>query len=95
MAARSATTKNEFTYAAVTVPATAGGIVIAAANASRQVLRIANVGSQTVYLGDASVATTTGYPLLAGAEYIDVASVTAVYGIVAGTTCEVRYLEIG
>ena len=55
-----------------------------------------NNGAATVYLGDADVTTSIGYPLAAGAHFaIDLDPAEALYGIVASGTVEVRVLEAG
>jgi len=82
-----------FAPAQVTVPATAGGIVIKAVNANRQRITITNSGAATVYLGkDNTVTAATGHALLAGMA-ITLNCTSAIYGIVAAGTNLVTYLE--
>lgn len=84
------------TYNTVTVQSS-GATLILAANAWRTGMTIYNNSSVTVYIGtDSSVATSTGIPLLAGANY-DFNSWQAyrgpVYGLAASATADVRYME--
>ena len=92
-------------YGAITVPATANGIQIVAKNLSRIVLIIYNNGSNTIFLGtDNSVTISTGYPLAAGTQMVfDFAGDAdrhpfffrgELYGIVAASTEDLRYLEL-
>lgn len=82
-----------FAVAQVTVPATANGIVIKAANANRQRITITNAGASIVYLAkDDTVTATTGHALLAGMA-ITLNTTDAIYGIVAAGTNLVTYLE--
>jgi hypothetical protein len=60
------------------------------AGSMREVYRLTNVGASTIYLGGAAVTTANGYPLAAGAEFVGVGP-SAVYGIVASGTIDVRY----
>lgn len=83
------------TYAAVTVPATAGGILISAASGSRMSLAIFNTGSATLYIGsDASVTTSNGYPVPAGTSFTDSVSIDAWYGICATSTLDIRTMTV-
>lgn len=80
--------------APTTVSVTTVATLILAANGSRAVANIANVSSQTVYMGrDATVTTANGWPLAAGSNLEDRETTDAWYGIVAATTADVRPLE--
>lgn len=83
-------------YNTVTVQSS-GATVILAANTWRCGMTLYNNASVTVYIGtDASVATSTGMPMLAGAAY-DFNGFQSykgpIYGIAASATADVRYLE--
>ncbi|MHB8409828.1 MAG: hypothetical protein ACYDHY_17375 [Acidiferrobacterales bacterium] len=80
--------------APVTVSVTTAATLILAANGSRVVANIANVSTQTVYLGrDNTVTTANGWPLGAGSNMEDRETTDAWYGIVAVGTADVRPLE--
>lgn len=82
----------------VTVPATANGIVILAANTSRKGATISNPGSVTVYIQQAATGVTTsnGFGIPAGSSYnIDEPLYTgAIYGIIATGTSVVTVVEL-
>ena len=78
-------------YNAVSVGSTA--TVIKAANASRGAILIRNNGSQNIWIGPSGVTTSTGYKL-APLKMIYLRDKSAIYGIVASGTCDVRYLEV-
>lgn len=73
------------------------GTTATALNASSnqgQRIYLSNPAGQTVFLGDSTVTTTTGYGLLASTTIkIDVDPYEVVYGIVAGTTATVGVLR--
>ena len=55
--------------------------------------QVVNAGAADVFLGfDASVTTATGYKLAAGGNYLYVGQ-SALYGIVAANTVDVRYTD--
>ena len=55
-----------------------------------------NAGAVTVYLGKSDVTTANGVPLAAGAYWSEsLGTDSALYGIVASGTCEVRVRETG
>jgi hypothetical protein len=93
-----APTSTTFTPTQVTVPATANGILVLAANASRLGATITNPGTVTVYLGSAATGLTTGngFALLGGSSYnIDTPLYTgAIYGIIATSTQVVTVVEL-
>lgn len=70
-----------------------GATLIRAASASRQSLMLQNAGSFDVFIGDAAVATATGFPLAPGATLAVDKTTAAVYGISGTTGQPVRYLE--
>lgn len=77
-------------YGQVAILTTATQII--AANNSRAALLVTNEGTATVYLGDASVTTSTGFPLAAGAT-IGVPQVSALYGIAVAIGNNAGFLE--
>lgn len=84
------------TYNSVTVQSTSATLVLVA-NTWRQGLTLYNNGSVTVYIGtDSSVTSSTGIPLLAGANY-DFNGWGSykgdLYGRAASATADVRYIE--
>lgn len=82
-----------------TVTITTTATLIAANNAKRQSLMIANTSSGTVFLGpDNTVTTANGIPLLQDGNLTEDSGGTRmfmgdVYGIVAAGTSDVRYWE--
>ena len=71
---------------AVTIPATAA--------TGRIFLLVKNNGSNTVYLGDANVTSSNGYPLEAGdAVSFDLAQAVPLYGRTASGSSDVRSFE--
>ena len=84
----------------VTVGTTETAIFTATHNKTR--IRIHNVGTQTVYLGETGVTTADGFPLQddtaapGGAAELEMtlAKGDVLYGIVAATTAEVRTIVI-
>lgn len=83
-------------YNSVTVQSS-GATLVLASNTWRQGITLYNNGSVTIYIGtDASVATATGIPMLAGAAY-DFNGWQQykgpLYAIAASATADVRYLE--
>jgi len=83
-----------FTTAQVTVPATANGIQIAAANANRRRITVKNpAGGQPVYLKKDNTVTTSNGHMLDGGESIELTTTDAIFGIVAAGTQLVTTLE--
>jgi hypothetical protein len=81
---------------AISVPTTAGGIILAAADTSRYAVLIYNVGPNTIYLGrDNTVTTATGYPVPSGSSFVDTISGDAWYAIAVTGACDVRIITIG
>jgi len=83
---------------AVTVPATAGGILLASSVSDRDGVRVrvqVPSGGQTVYLGGSDVTVANGYAVATGAESHELvlARGEALYGIVAATTQAVRVIK--
>lgn len=82
----------------VTVPATANGILILAANASRKGATISNPGTVSVYIQQAATGVTisNGFGIPPGQSYnIDEPLYTgAIYGIVASATQVVTVVEL-
>lgn len=61
----------------------------------RKLLILTNNGTQTVYLGDSSVTTSNGLPLLPSSSLIIEAGETCIwYGIVPSGSCDVRVAEV-
>lgn len=87
-----------FTASQVTVPATANGIALLAANASRKGASVFNPGPSTVYMQQAATGVTTsnGFGLAAGASFTidEPLYVGALYGIVASGTQVVMVEEM-
>lgn len=88
-------TASTFTASQVTVPATANGILILAANANRKGATISNTSNVAIYISSAATGLTTsnGFAIPAGASYnIDSPIyLGALYGIVA-TATQVAYV---
>lgn len=86
------------TTAQVTVPATANGIAILAANSARLGATITNIGNQTVFFRQAATGVTVsnGTALPPGASFnIDAPLYTgAIGGIVVSGTCVVTTAEL-
>lgn len=68
-----------------------------AGHSGRQSLVVQNTGAATVYLGDATVTTSTyGYALAAGAAVsLDLGRDDVLYGVVASSTVTVSVLYLG
>jgi len=84
-------------YGSVSVVSTAGGTAIIANLSQRRNVLIYNNGTAIVYIGfDASVTTSNGIPVLPQASLelqgMFVSRKTAIYGIAASGTQDVRYL---
>lgn len=77
---------------AITVATTATQIV-GQNHATGRTVVVYNNGSATVYIGGRDVTTTNGLPLVAGAS-VPIATGSAIYGIVAASTVNVRRLEV-
>jgi hypothetical protein len=78
---------------AAAAPTTAATLIIAAS--SRRTLTLYNNGSVVVYIGGATVTSSTGFPIAAGVELaIDDPTTNAIYGITASGTGDIRYLAI-
>lgn len=70
-----------------------GGTVptaILSAAGNRDALQLYNAGADTVYMGGAAVTIANGWPLAAGEKMV-ITGPSAVYGIVASGTIDVRY----
>jgi hypothetical protein len=83
---------------AVTVPATAGGIVLATAASDRDGMDVVvevESGGQTVFLGGSDVTAATGMSVATGAKshVIKLARAESLYGIVSATTQAVRVFK--
>lgn len=82
----------------VTVPATANGILILAANASRKGATVSNAGAVSVFIQQAATGVTVsnGFEIPGGGAYnIDFPNYTgAIYGIVATGTKVVTVVEL-
>ena len=76
------------------VSITSAATAIVAARATRRSVLIINHGTTDVYIGGASVTTSTGI-LLAGTEgaAIGIGTTAAVYGIVVSSSQTVSYIE--
>ena len=79
------------TYGTISVANVATSIK--AANTGRVTLIVYNNGTQTLYLGDASVTIADGYALKIN-EYKAIEGTEQIYGIVAATTADLRYIEV-
>ena len=78
---------------AVTVAATATLLVKADGDGDEIV--VTNVGTEIVYVGAATVATTDGFPVASGgALSVDLAAGVGLYGIVSAGTEPVRVLKV-
>ena len=77
------------------VSITSAATAIVAARSTRRSVLIINHGTTDVYIGGASVTTSTGI-LLAGTEgaAIGIGTTAAVYGIVASGSQTVSYIEV-
>jgi len=83
----------DYTTSTTTVTTTAGAIP-ATALTNRRTILVYNNGSETVYLGKSTVATTTGYPLAPGDEKsFDLHDGLVLYGITESGTSDVRTME--
>ncbi len=78
----------------VTVNTTAGGVLIAAARATRREIVVTNTGTVPVYLGNSGVTTTTGHllPGIKGAS-VSLRWTGALYGKTASGSQVVTYAE--
>lgn len=77
--------------AQVTVTDSATSIV----TADRHAVTVKNLGTVPVYVGAATVTTSTGYPVNPGESLAaDIYSASALYGIVASGTCAVAVLRV-
>ena len=83
-------------HAQVSIPVTAGGTLVIAANASRKGLMIQNIGSFTMYCGNTGLSASTGWQAVAGASRVwDIIVFTgAYYCIGSGGTTTAAYEEI-
>lgn len=90
-------TSTTATATQVTVPATANGILILAANTSRKGAIISNPGSVTVYVqqGTTGVTTSNGFGIPAGSalNITNPLYTGAIYGIIASSTSVVTVVE--
>jgi hypothetical protein len=87
------TNSDEFTATQVTVATTP--TLIAAANPNRKFLEISNNGGATVFIGGATVTTTTGHGVITTGKFTMLSSIStaAIYGIVAASTNVVTVVE--
>ncbi len=65
---------------------------IVAASGHRLMLHLANADNATIFVGGASVSTTTGYPVLAPSS-ITISARDEVYGVTASGTATLSYFE--
>jgi hypothetical protein len=81
---------------AVTVPTSAGGILLSAANSAYVARTFYNLGAtNTIYLGrDNTVTTATGYPVPVNTSFTDTASTDDWYAIAGVASCDVRVVEV-
>jgi hypothetical protein len=79
-------------HGAVTVDTTAGGTQILPANSNRASIRVQNLGSAAIYVGNTGVTSATGWPIATGATD-EFKTVAALYAIAASGSCDVRYME--
>ena len=78
---------------ATTISATATAIPANAANGRKSIM-LHNAGSNTIYLGHATVTTSNGLPLEPSEKLaIDLDKEVVIYGIVATSTENIRSLE--
>ena len=82
-----------FKAVAVSVGTTAAALP-ATALTNRRALIVFNNGTITVYLGESGVTAAGGFPLLPGQSLVLETGTTAIYGITASGTVEVRVLEV-
>lgn len=81
---------------AITVPATAGGILIADGDRDHPQEVYVFVGAgQTVFIGDSTVTAAAGLPVAAGATSPPIHADSALYAIVAATTQAIVVLRQG
>lgn len=80
------------TYAYGDANPTTSATLIMAARDTRKVAQLYNDSTVTVYIGDASVTSSTGTPMEEGGS-IDMPTTAAIYGITASGTGSVRYQE--
>jgi hypothetical protein len=75
------------------VTVTTAATQVVAENTSRKLAFINNNSAVVVYIGTSGVTTTNGYPLAANGNFINVDTISALYGIVASGTADVRVFE--
>ena len=66
--------------------------LVVAADNQRLMLHLINSGDGAIYIGDVSVTTATGYPVL-GPSAITVSTRDEIYGVVASGTATIGYFE--
>ena len=83
-------------HAQVSIPVTAGGTLLIAANTSRKSLMIQNIGSFAMFCGNTGLSATTGFKVDTGASFFDDTAVFngAVYCIGSGGTTTAAYREV-
>lgn len=83
-------------HAQVSIPVTAGGTLLIAANTSRKSLLIQNIGAFAMFCGNTGLSATTGFKVDIGASFFDDTAVFngAVYCIGSGGTTTAAYREV-
>ena len=85
----------EINYVSTSFKAVAVSVgTTAAALTNRRALIVFNNGTITVYLGESGVTAAGGFPLLPGQSLVLETGTTAIYGITAAGTADVRILEV-
>lgn len=79
-------------HGAVSVDTTAGGTLLQAERAHRSSIRVQNLGSVTIYVGNTGVDSSTGWAIAAGATD-EFKTGAALYAIAASGTADVRVIE--
>lgn len=81
-------------YATGTIIVGTTATLIKDVNLDRIKITLKNVSTEVVYIGDDNAVTsTTGFPIIANAEFEDTATVTAWYGITGTSSSNVSYEE--
>lgn len=75
------------------ISVTNSATLIKAATSGRQSISIQNLGAADMFIGNASVTTSTGLKVANGETYVIDKTTAAIYGITASGTADVRYLE--
>lgn len=79
--------------AVVSIPTTAGGTLLKAANATRRVLWVFNDSGVRIYVGDSGVSATVGYPVEPKAQFPWTAT-KACYALSTSGTVSVFYIDV-